>query len=134
MSRLLAGIALMAAQEGRLEQAARIFDALCACHENDPEIGMCMAMVLSAMGRGSECFSLLNSLRKSHPEHASLKALHGYLLFSAGEPGWEAMMADAAESEGDASARSLALAVLEEQAGGRTMPTGAGRGNPVPYA
>ena len=135
-ARTLANVALLAAWEGDSAAAEYILMALQAAKPNEANIRVCRAMVFACRDRHAESIALLNGVLHDDPENVCAKALLGYVMFSAGEQGWDVMLEDVVRDGSDRASVDLAQQILME---GRVGEMQAVQVNPsgshlIPYA
>jgi predicted Zn-dependent protease len=113
-ARTLADVALLAAWEGNTSAAEAIFNALRAAKPKEVNVAICLAMVFASQENYTESIAVLNQALREEPENACGKSLLGYVLFAAGESGWETLLNEVINDGTDRAAVNMAQQVLNE--------------------
>lgn len=136
MARTLANIALLAAWEGNASAAECILNALQAAKPKEVNVAICLAMVLASQENYAESITILNQALRDEPDNACGKALLGYVLFSAGENGWDVLMNEVIKKGVDRAAVNLAQQMLNDNMPNQKAAdsTIVSRSHHIPYA
>ena len=135
-ARTLAYVALLAAWEGDASAAEHILNPLQAAKPKEANVAICLAMVYASQENYAESITILNRVLREEPGNACGKALLGYVLFSAGESGWDVLLSDVIKEGGDRAAVNLAQQVLDENMPNQKAAgsSSASRIHYIPYA
>lgn len=114
IARTMAHVALLATWEGDSVAAERIFSALQAAIPKEPNIRICLAMVLACQDKYAESISILKEVLHEEPGNISAKSMLGFVMFSTGESGWQTLLNEVIADGSDSSAVELAQEIFLE--------------------
>jgi predicted Zn-dependent protease len=117
-ARTLAHVALLAASEGDNVASERIFAALEAAQPKEPNVRLCRALVLAFQDRYAEACLLLQQVLAQQPDNATARGLLGFVLFTAGETGWQALLESVVDDPSDPTTAAVARSILSEHGEG----------------
>jgi cytochrome c-type biogenesis protein CcmH/NrfG len=120
-ARTLAHVALLAAWEGEMAASEQIFAALEAAKPKEPNVRLCRALVLAFQDRYAEASKLLRQVLARQPDNVTARGLLGFVLFTAGEAGWQALLESVVNDRTDPAIAAIARSILSEH---REAPAG----------
>src|SRR5688500_16375036 len=101
-ARMLAHAALLAAWEGYSDASNKIFAALEAAKPKEPNVRLCRSLVLAFQDKYPESTALLRQVLEDQPDNVTAKGLLGFVLFTANERGWQALLEEVVADGSDA--------------------------------
>ena len=122
-ARTLAHVALLAAWDGDTTESERIFAALEAAKPKEPNVRLCRALVLAFQDRYADASALLRQVLDRQPDNATARGLLGFVLFTAGEPGWQALLESVVNDTCDPATAGIARSILSEHREARAGTT-----------
>jgi thioredoxin-like negative regulator of GroEL len=121
-ARTLAHVALLAAWEGNAAASEQIFAALETAKPQEFNVRLCRALVLAFQDRYAEASALLRQVLAQSPNNASARGLLGFVLFTAGEPGWQRLLESVVDDTTDPTTAGIARNILAEHRETTSVP------------